>query len=98
MDFKTAQQVRDANVQRFMLCKLYTGGETFKSIEACSYLQMTADQSKRLMDYMFEQGLLEKTLDNNKATYVRKGSNMQSVDWRVDHDVYDLIDELERGW
>ena len=73
-------------------------GDWFKASDVSPHLKLPAKSVGVLLRDLYKLGFLQRETTGNRHKYRRPQKSMLSRDWRVDVDVYQLIDELERGW
>ena len=87
-------------VERIMRSKMYQCGDLFSA--AHMYTQLAGeskDAVKYALEHMCDKGSLNKRTDKSGNThYSRPPRSIASIPFRHDNDVYELIDQLNRGW
>jgi hypothetical protein len=92
------QAKREEKRQKLKESILYTRGGRFNVNATMHRLKLDESEARRLLDFMTETGDLDRVTESGKVFYAKRGNNLLLESWRHDNDIYELVDELMRGW
>jgi hypothetical protein len=90
------EEIRNARIKSIMESKPYNERRTMTSSALGHMLGLDPDEARAVINRMVLDGQLIKTIRANKAYFTPPPPNILSRDWRVDHSVHDMVDQLMR--
>lgn len=89
-------EARMQRVDRVLGSRIYKSGEPF----TCTYLAtqlmgLNPKQCREVLNFMENQGLVVKHVKSAVAWYTRKATSLQSVSWRHDEEIYDILQDID---
>ena len=94
----------DARVEKILASKLYNDRQEFCASLMATQISSDEEHGEHVrkvryaLDRMVREGSLQKRLVNYKARYRPRPRSLLSTSFRNDNDVYELSDQLNRGW
>jgi predicted transcriptional regulator len=93
----------EEQIQRVMDANLLKTGDGFTAHDVSRMLKVKSNYAAALLKEMFDRKLLTrrfgKTAGGRGYIYQEyKSRNLMRTDFRVDHSVYEMVEEMGRGW
>jgi hypothetical protein len=90
-------KIRAARESTILNSELVKVHGAFKAAEAARCLRMNLDKTKHVLQVMVDNRKLEKVRDpscrNGGVMYRVPHPNILTMDWRVDHEIYAILEE-----
>jgi hypothetical protein len=95
---KEFEEIRNQRIAAIMESKPYTERRTLTASALGNMIGLEPEGVRSVIDHMLLNNQLIKTMRANKAYYTPPPASITSIDWRVDHAIHDMVDELMRDW
>ena len=92
------EALRKKRIAAIMESKPYTERQEMTSSTLAHMIGLDQDEVRSVTQHMVMDGRLIKTLRGMKAYYTPPAANILSRDWRKDHSVHEMVEQLMRGW
>ena len=92
------QAERDRCIKILMASKWWTRKETFKAADFAQISKNKTAWCADTLNWMADRRMVDRKKDNlGNFTYRRPAIDLIRIDWRIDHQVYDLVQQEMRA-